>query len=307
MSFPTSYSFQGTVRRRSSTAMVSVGIMLPCKDGHALVNTFRTPSEMLFVLLGDERLLDERFSDYIGREMNQRELAQIMVEAAASKTMRELFETGQELRLQNAMVQSPARHPRTPSTMCGASSSRSCSRTARPIPAPVPPVVPVEARDEHAHQQGETIETVDAARWRHEPIARQAAAAPSRNALDGLKVIELSFAWAGPFMGRILGDHGAQVVKIESRRYPDTARGADLVDLSFGENDRWMDRSLAYIIANPAKYHVGYGPHRSRGQGGAPRSGPMGRRYHRELHPARPAEPGAGLGAVPTRSTPRSS
>ena len=47
-SFPTSYSFQGTVRRRSSTAMVSVGIMVPCRDGHALVNTFRTPSEVLY-------------------------------------------------------------------------------------------------------------------------------------------------------------------------------------------------------------------------------------------------------------------
>jgi crotonobetainyl-CoA:carnitine CoA-transferase CaiB-like acyl-CoA transferase len=41
MSFATSYSSQGIVRRRSSTRMVSVGIMLPCKDGHALVNTFR--------------------------------------------------------------------------------------------------------------------------------------------------------------------------------------------------------------------------------------------------------------------------
>jgi formyl-CoA transferase len=94
MSFPTSYSFQGTVRRRSSTAMVSVGIMLPCRDGHALVNTFRTPSEMLYVLLGDERLLDEKFADYIGREMNQQEMAKIMAEAAASKTMRSCL-TGQ--------------------------------------------------------------------------------------------------------------------------------------------------------------------------------------------------------------------
>jgi len=125
------------------------------------------------------------------------------------------------------------------------------------VRAPVPPVVPVEARDEHANRTGEPIETAEAATWRQEPIARQTVAAPSRNAMEGLKVVELTFAWAGPFMGRILGDHGAQVVKIESRKYPDTARGADLVDLSFGDNDRWMDRSLAYIIANPAKYHVG--------------------------------------------------
>src|SRR5262245_55556657 len=48
MSFPTSYSFQGTVRRRSLSRMVSTGIVLPCKDGHAFVNTFRTPSDILY-------------------------------------------------------------------------------------------------------------------------------------------------------------------------------------------------------------------------------------------------------------------
>ncbi len=257
MSFPTSYSFQGTVRRRSSSAMVSVGIMLPCQDGHALINTFRTPSEMLYVLLDDERLLDERFGDYIGREMNQREMAEIMVQAAASKTRRGLFETGQGLRLQNAMVQSPLQTPTDPQHRVRGFFQPLAREDGTTVPAPIPPLVPVEARHEQAHGNVETIPTVETAAWRHEPVPREAATAPSRNALEGLKVIELTFAWAGPFMGRILGDHGAQVVKIESRRYPDTARGADLVDLSFGDNDRWMDRSLAYIIANPAKYHVG--------------------------------------------------
>jgi crotonobetainyl-CoA:carnitine CoA-transferase CaiB-like acyl-CoA transferase len=257
MSFPTSYSFQGTIRRRSSTGMVSVGIMLRCRDGHALVNTFRTPSELLYILLDDERLLDEKFGDYIGREIHQEEMAEIMAEAAASKTMRELFETGQRLRLQNAMVQSPLQTPSDPQHGVRRFFQPLVLDDGTTIRAPVTPVVPVEARDERAHRNGETVATVEAAKWRQEPIARQTAAAPIRNALEDLKVLELTFAWAGPFVGRVLADHGAQVVKIESRRYPDTARGADLVDLSFGNSDRWMDRSLAYIIANPAKYHVG--------------------------------------------------
>ncbi len=257
MSFPTSYSFQGSIRRRSSTGMVSVGIMLRCRDGHALVNTFRTPSEMLYVLLEDERLLDEKFGDYIGREINQQEMAQIMAEAAAGKTMRELFEKGQELRLQNAMVQSPLQTPSDPQHRMRSFFQPLVVDDGATIRAPVTPVVPLDARDEHGHRNGKTITASEAAGWRQEPIGRQAVADPSRNVFEGLKVLELTFAWAGPFMGRILADHGAQVVKIESRRYPDTARGADLVDLSFGDNDRWMDRSLAYVIANPAKYHVG--------------------------------------------------
>src|SRR5262249_32698407 len=126
------------------------------------------------------------------------------------------------------------------------------------VPAPVPPLVPVEARDEGAHRSGETIAPVDSGTWREQTITRNVEASPSREALDGLKVLELTFAWAGPLMGRILADHGAHVVKIESRKYVDTAKGgADLVDRSFGENGRWMDRSTSYIVANPAKYHLG--------------------------------------------------
>jgi crotonobetainyl-CoA:carnitine CoA-transferase CaiB-like acyl-CoA transferase len=189
--------------------------------------------------------------------MNQREMAEVMVDAAASRTMRDLFETGQGLRLQNAMVQSPLQTPSDPQHGVRRFFQPLVLEDGTTVLAPMSPVVPVEARDEHSHPNGETIAAADTATWREEPVARQAVAAPSRNALEGLKVLELTFAWAGPVMGRILGDHGAQVVKIESRRYPDTARGADLVDLSFGDSDRWLDRSLAYIIANPAKYHVG--------------------------------------------------
>src|SRR6202012_4710520 len=53
-SFTTSYSFQGAVRRRSSTPTVSPGVLVPCRDGHTLVTTTRTPSETLYLLLGDE-------------------------------------------------------------------------------------------------------------------------------------------------------------------------------------------------------------------------------------------------------------
>ncbi len=258
MSFAATYSYQGMVRRRSSTRMVSVGIMLPCKDGHALVNTFRTPSDILYVLLGDERLLDEKFADSIGREMHQQELAEIMIEAAASRTMRQLFEAGQELRLQNAMVQSPLQTPGDPQHTFRRFFQPLTLEDGTTIPAPVPPLVPVEARDDRAHVSGETIAAVDSATWREEPVPRHVDASPSRQALDGLKVLELTFAWAGPFMGRILADHGAHVVKVESRKYVDTAKGgADLVDRSFGENDRWMDRSTSYVVANPAKYHLG--------------------------------------------------
>jgi len=43
--------------------------------------------------------------------------------------------------------------------------------------------------------------------------------------LDGVRVIELTHAWAGPYCGMMLGDMGAEVIKIESPRQKPEARG----------------------------------------------------------------------------------
>jgi CoA:oxalate CoA-transferase len=47
----------------------------------------------------------------------------------------------------------------------------------------------------------------------------------SQGALDGVRVIELTHAWAGPYCGMMLGDMGAEVIKIESPRQQPEARG----------------------------------------------------------------------------------
>ena len=43
-------------------------------------------------------------------------------------------------------------------------------------------------------------------------------------ALDGVRVLELGSIIAGPFCGRLLADHGADVIKIEARGSPDPLR-----------------------------------------------------------------------------------
>jgi crotonobetainyl-CoA:carnitine CoA-transferase CaiB-like acyl-CoA transferase len=60
------------------------------------------------------------------------------------------------------------------------------------------------------------------ARFVPPPQARAADdAVPRPPALDGLKVLELTWAWAGPFVGRHLGAYGADVVRIETGRFVD--------------------------------------------------------------------------------------
>ncbi|MDP7577939.1 MAG: CoA transferase [SAR202 cluster bacterium] len=42
--------------------------------------------------------------------------------------------------------------------------------------------------------------------------------------LDGLRILDLSRVWSGPFTTRYLGDLGAEVIKVESEKYLDTGR-----------------------------------------------------------------------------------
>ncbi|WP_108661342.1 CaiB/BaiF CoA transferase family protein [Acuticoccus kandeliae] len=52
-------------------------------------------------------------------------------------------------------------------------------------------------------------------------------AAGRTSSLDGLLVVDLSMGWAGPHASRLLGDLGADIVKVEACGYPDWWRGVD--------------------------------------------------------------------------------
>ena len=72
-------------------------------------------------------------------------------------------------------------------------------------------------------------------------------------ALDGLKVVEFGGYAAGPHVGKILANYGAQVVHVESRDRPD---GFRMQYPPYKDGIKGLERSGCFALYNDSKYGV---------------------------------------------------
>lgn len=72
-------------------------------------------------------------------------------------------------------------------------------------------------------------------------------------ALEGLKVVEFAAFAAGPVVGKHLGEHGAQVVHVESRTRPD---GFRMHYPPYKDNRPGLNRTGTFAIFNDSKYSL---------------------------------------------------
>jgi crotonobetainyl-CoA:carnitine CoA-transferase CaiB-like acyl-CoA transferase len=93
-------------------------------------------------------------------------------------------------------------------------------------------------------------------------LAALPAASPSRpaptgapvrgRALDGLKVLDLMWVMAGPAGSRVLADHGATVVRVESAKHVETARTLQ----PFKNDEAGAERSSLFASLNAGKLGI---------------------------------------------------
>jgi crotonobetainyl-CoA:carnitine CoA-transferase CaiB-like acyl-CoA transferase len=98
----------------------------------------------------------------------------------------------------------------------------------------------------------EVLDELESAPLRVVPDTDARAARGGSGVFAGLKIVDFTWAAAGPITTRHFGDNGATVVKIESSKHPDTLRvGAPFVDGKPGIN-----RSGFFAQFNPNKLSV---------------------------------------------------
>lgn len=74
----------------------------------------------------------------------------------------------------------------------------------------------------------------------------------TNQALQGLKVVELGTAAAGPFIGKYLADFGAEVIRLESSIYPDITR----LSAPFKDGIPGLNRSSSFTNPNTSKRSI---------------------------------------------------
>ena len=190
----------GETRRQGEAAEWPV---VPCADGHFALVYQERDWQPLTRMIGDERLLEDRFGSFRQRAKHRDEYMALIREWAAGMTKAELVDRFLEYEIPAAPVMTERDLLADPLLCHRGTFAEAESADGKPCKTPC-----------LAHRVIETTE---------------APAEPARNVdstlpLAGLRVLDLGIITAGAGVGGLLADLGAEVLKIESHSYPDPFR-----------------------------------------------------------------------------------
>ena len=234
----------------------------PCKDGYIEIPLLRNGDTLLELINSETTATKElgaEWKDAAYRKKHYHLFYTAVTGWTTRHTKRELFHLGQAMGFPWAPVESPEEVLRSPQLKARrffvrtepAAKNRSLSVPGLPYKfstfSPLPPK-PAPSRGEHNRQVLKmSLSPAINPSLRRTDDAR-ASSARCTEILRGIRVLDFTRMLSGPYATRILGDFGAEVIKVQSRR---TASGAELNDTPyFGAWNR-NKRSISLDLGHP--------------------------------------------------------
>ena len=229
------YAFVGAIQgRRSATQDPFSGEPIPAADGYlSLQSTTLTPVARFAELFHDDRFAAARFATEAARGEHAVELAELLTEHLAQAASRDVFEAAGALGLLAGFVQSPAQLLSCPQLEARSAWRVDPGLTAGGTPIRLParfaelsgtPLrVPGSAPDLGADNSFSPLPRPAALAG--EPADDVSSADPA-GPLAGMLVLDLSTVFAVPYIGGLLSDLGAEVVKVEAPTRLDQSRSS---------------------------------------------------------------------------------
>jgi crotonobetainyl-CoA:carnitine CoA-transferase CaiB-like acyl-CoA transferase len=257
------YGYQGLVATRYGTRLLIPWGIFECRDGPLfLVCVEQDQWERLVQLMGSPEWASlEVFETLLGRAQNHDILHTFVQEWLADQSVLQVYHEMQRLRICAAPVLSCAQlseseHLRAREFFCevshsGAGRLRHLGSAARTAEGRLPVRRGAPMHGEH---DGEILAGKLAPRARAQPTGE------ARLPLEGVRVADLSWAWAGPFCAMNLAHLGAEVIRFESegrsdlyRRLPIHPEGIPATLNTSGMFNQWNQgkKSVALNLGEP--------------------------------------------------------
>ena len=223
------YSYMGQVASRLGQRLLAPWGMFACRDGLIFMVTVEQDQWLRLVeLMGNPEWASwEIFQDPFMRAQNWDVLKPYLDEWMQTWTVEELFKAGQERRICFAPVYSLEQLPRQQQLQERNIFVEVSHPAAGTLSHLGPPyrfqddwwqiTRPAPLLGEH------TREILNRPARTASPAARPQSSA-SRLPLAGIRVVDFSWAWAGPFCAMQLAHLGAEVIRVESQARPDLGR-----------------------------------------------------------------------------------